>query len=343
MSDNAKNNSMIYIAVAGVLAVIGIVCWIVMLVSGPTVLCDTIPWGIFIATFFLLAGAGAGLVLLTALGDFGIIPGLAAFRRSMLAGAVGCLAAAGFVIIMDLGNPANIFGFLTSANFSSLFVWDFYFLLLTLVLALVAFFMKDANKVVICLAALVALGLVMVEGWILAVSPVEAWGGALIPVVFLIEAFLVAFSLVIIVKSDRPKCLGGIAAGLLGLLLIITILEAVAGGYMGGSAGGAATALLVGGGLAGLYWTQIIAGIVIPIVLLAGLVKNEMAIKAGAVLAICGVLMAKVALLVAGQTFLADGSTLSYFPTIVEWGGVIGGIGIAAFVFLLGKKLFIKA
>ena len=57
-----------------------------------------------------------------------------------------------------------------------------------------------------------------------------------------------------------------------------------------------------------------------------------------AVLAILGVFITKLDLLVAGQAIPFLGQPVTYMPTLVEVGGVIGAIGLAGLVFVLANR-----
>ncbi|MCL1851761.1 MAG: polysulfide reductase NrfD [Peptococcaceae bacterium] len=341
-SNEAKRSTAgnLILPVAGLLAVIGVACWVVQLIVGPSVLADTIPWGVYIAAFFLLAGAGSGLVMMAAAGDWGILPALKDWRRSLLIGAAASYIAAGFMILLDLGQPVRIYNFFVSPNFTSMFVWDFLFLLVTVVLVLICFFRKETSKWLLGLTAVTALGIVLIEGWILAVNPVTVWNSALIPVVFLVEAIVVAVAVLLAAKGDAFESLKKILIGLLPLLLIFSLIEMFAGNYMGASQEAAGTKLLLTGSLAPFYWGWVVLGVALPFVLLLWKGARAGAVKLAAVLAVCGVLLAKINLLVAGQALPFEGGTIGYFPSIVEIGGMLGGLGLAVFLFVLGKNFF---
>ncbi|MCL1917857.1 MAG: polysulfide reductase NrfD [Peptococcaceae bacterium] len=341
-SNEAKRSTAgnLILPVAGLLAVIGIVCWVLQLILGPTVLADSIPWGVYIAAFFLLAGAGSGLVFTAAAGEWGLLPALKDKRRSLLIGAAASYIAAGFMILLDLGQPVQIYNFFVSPNFTSMFVWDFLFLLVTVVLVLVCFFRKEKSKWLLGLTAVTALGIVLIEGWILAVNSAGAWNSALIPVVFLVEAIVVAAAVLLVAKGDAFEPLKKILIGLLPLLLIFSLIEMFAGNYMGASEEAAGTKLLLTGSLAPFYWGWVVLGVALPFALLLWKGKSAAMVKVAGVLAVCGVLVAKINLLVAGQALPFEGEQIGYFPSIVEIGGLLGGLGLAVFLFVLGKKFF---
>jgi predicted membrane protein len=66
--------------------------------------------------------------------------------------------------------------------------------------------------------------------------------------------------------------------------------------------------------------------------------KSASLVKVAAVLAICGVLLAKMNLLIAGQALPFEGAQVTYFPSLIEIGGLLGGLGLAVFLFVIGSN-----
>src|SRR5512139_1182940 len=120
-----------------ILVVVGLIAWFMQFSQGLDSLGvgQAIVWGVYIAAFFLMAGLGSGLVILAALGDLDVLPGLKTLRRPLLIGAIASYIAAGFAILMDIGKPDRVLNMIFSPNFKSMFVWDFYALALSIILA----------------------------------------------------------------------------------------------------------------------------------------------------------------------------------------------------------------
>jgi Ni/Fe-hydrogenase subunit HybB-like protein len=74
----------------------------------------------------------------------------------------------------------------------------------------------------------------------------------------------------------------------------------------------------------------------LPFVLLAWVSQNRGAIQLAAILAIAGVFVTKLGILIAGQALPYMQAAASYFPTWVEAGGVIGILGLAGLLYVLG-------
>ena len=327
----------------GVLVGIGIIAWIVQLAVGFDVLGvgQSVSWGAYIATFFLLAGAGSGLVVLAASGDLNVFPDLKQYRSQLLTGALACYVAAGISVLMDIGKPLRALSMIYSPNFKSMFVWDFYFLGLSVILALVYMF-KPVTRNIVMLAGVASTILMIVEGWILTVTVGTAlWHNSIIPVVFLIEGLVTALALVVIAKGVTGGA-GQVARRgmllLLPILFVLSFVEMVAVLYGADVEAATAMKVMVAGSVAPWYWLALIVGVAVPFGLLGWAYNGVNAVRVAAVLAILGVFSAKLNLLVAGRAvpFMAPEAT--YGPSIVEIGGVIGALGFAALLFLLGLR-----
>ena len=326
----------------GVVAVTGLAAWVVQLTQGFATLGlgQAVAWGAYIGAFFLLAGTGSGLVVLAALADLNVIPNLKAQRRALLIGAIAAFVSAGFAILMDIGKPERVFNIVFSPNFNSMFVWDFWALALSIVLAAAYLVIGPKSKTLLIAAALVAAAVVVVEGFILAVTAGRPlWHSAILPVVFLVEAGITASAVVLLLGADdKQATLRRALAVLLPIALFLSLVELVTVGYGGNPDAKAAMQLLTGGALAPLYWATILLGVVLPFVLLVWAAANRSALLAAAVLAFLGVFLAKFDLLVAGQALPFMSAPASYMPTLIEIGGLIGMLGLAAFLFVLGKR-----
>jgi molybdopterin-containing oxidoreductase family membrane subunit len=324
-----------------VLVVIGITAWIVQLTQGMSVIGtnQAIVWGVYIATFFLLAGLAGGLVVLATLADLQIIPGLQANRRKLLLGALAAYIAAGFMILLDIGKPERVFNMIFSANITSPFVWDFAALALSVILAAVYLYVGPRGKWFSALVAFVAAMVVVVEGWILSMSAGGTlWHGGMMPLNFLVEGLIAAAAIVLIASKDSQvtNWLRTALLLLLPALVVFNLLEAAATIYAGHPEAQAATALVWTGDLSIMFWGQALLGILLPFVLLAWVSQNRGAILLAAILAIAGVFVTKLGILIAGQALPFMQTTASYFPTWVEAGGVIGILGLAGLLYVLG-------
>lgn len=337
-------NEAMWLVGLAVLVVIGIVAWVVQLTQGFEVvgIGQAIVWGIYIATFFTLAGLAGGLVIFTALSDLGVIPSLQPYRRGLLVGALACYVASGFMILMDIGQPLRVLNIIFSANVSSPFVWDFASLALSVIVTAIYLFVRPQSGWFPALAGVVAALVIVMEGWILSMSAGGTlWHGGMMPLVFLVEGVLTASAVALIALSS-PQVTGWLRRILLVLLptlIVLTLFEIAPVTYAGNPDAQAETALFLSGSLAPLYWGQLLLGVLVPFVLLAWAGGNRSVAIIAAGLAVLGVLVAKLVVLIAGQALNIMEPEAMYAPTLVEFAGVVGIIGLAGLLFLLGRRL----
>jgi molybdopterin-containing oxidoreductase family membrane subunit len=338
-------NDLPWLVGLGALAVIGLAAWIVQLTRGFEVLGvgQVIVWGVYIATFFFLAGIGGGLVMLAAGADLGFVPHLASQRRALLVGALACFICSGIMILMDLGRPLRVVNMILSPNLTSPFQWDFLSLALGVIVTAIYLFVRPMGKWLPALAGLVAALIVAVEGWILSMSAGSPlWHGGILPAVFVVEGALAAAAITLLLTS-APAAARWLRAAVAVLLLMLAGLngfELASVVYAGSPDAQAAASLLLTGSLAWVFWGQVVLGVVLPFLLLVGLGGNRLATLTGAALAFAGVLLAKWLILTAGQALAFMQGEARYIPTWVEVGGMVGILGLAGLLYVIGRRIF---
>lgn len=330
------SRNLVGLIVLALLVIAGIVAWIVQLTQGfdAVGIGQEIVWGIYIAAFFLLLGAGCALVLLAAAGDLGLWPSLQSHRRTLLTYALGMFVAGGIAILMDIGKPARVLNLLTSPQWKSPFIWDFFSLMIIVVVTLVYLFVRSKSRLLSWVAGIMAAMVIIIEGLILGVlASRPLWHGGLMPVLFFLEAMTAGSAFLVLVLPYQSW----IRKALLYLLVItglVMLIDAAALLFGGPTAAKDAMTLMLSGNLAVWFWTQILFGIVLPVILLAAVPGSRTAALIASVLAILGVLLSKLTLLTAGQAVPLMGPADTYMPTLVELGGVLGVVALA---FLLGS------
>jgi molybdopterin-containing oxidoreductase family membrane subunit len=328
--------------VLGILVIIGIVAWVIQLTKGMSVIGvgQVIVWGIYIATFFFLVGIAGGVVILTALADLQVIPGLHLYRRRLLIGALAAYVAGGFMILMDIGRPLRVLNMIFFANITSPFVWDFAFLVVSVIVTAIYLFSAPKGKLLPVLAAIVAGVVIMVEGWILSMSArASLWHGGITPATFLIEGLISASAIMLIVQVEyvTTQWLRRVVLTLLPVLVLLNLLEIASVSYAGEPEAQAAIGLMLSNPL---YWVVLLLGIVLPFVLLAWWGMKRQALLSAGVLMLVAIFVSKILLLVSGQALPAFmPSPEIYVPTLVEIGGVVGIFGLAGLIYLLGLQL----
>lgn len=330
----------------GLLAVLGLVAWIIQLTQGFDVIGvgQNVVWGVYIAAFFTLAGIAGGLVILTSLSDLGVIPDLSQYRRRMLIGALACFIASGILILMDIGQPVRVFYMVISANGSSPFVWDFASLILSVIVT-ITYLYTTPKKWLSVLTGIVAGLVVLVEGMILSMSVAGVlWHGGMMPVIFLVDGILGAAVVMLIAQADQ-KVSGfftRVALALLPVLVVLHAFEIATLRYAGPEEARASIMLILSGSLAPLFWTQVVLGMVIPFVLLLFVPRQRIVSQIAAVLVILGILVTKLVLLTSGQALPFMQAEALYTPSWVELGGVIGAISLAGLLYILGNRAIVR-
>lgn len=326
-----------------VFVVIGLVAYIAQLTQGLGTLGinQAVVWGIYIAAFFLMAGLGSGLVLLAVLGDLNVLPELKGNRQSLLVAAIASYIAAGIAILMDIGKPERVLNILFSPNFKSMFVWDFYMLALSVIVAAAYWYLGAKGKLLPILAAIFATAVVIVEGWILSVTAgAPLWQDPLLPVVFFLDGVIAATAVVLFVKVQSQSAKRILAVSL-AAVVVLSVIEFVTVSYGGNPEAQQALALMWTGSLAPLLWGALILGMVVPFALLVWGGASSGTVKTASVLAILGVFFLKLAILVAGQALPFMRAAENYVPTGIEVGGVVGVVALAGLFFILANR-FIK-
>jgi molybdopterin-containing oxidoreductase family membrane subunit len=332
--------SLTWLVAMVVLVVIGAIAWIVQLSQGMSVLGigQIVVWGLYIAAFFTLVGLASGLLIMAVLADLKVIPGLLAFRRNLLIGALASYVGGGFMILMDIGKPLRVLNMVFYANFSSPFVWDFLSLALGVVMTVIYLFVAQKGRWLSIVTGIVAGLVVVFEGWILSMSAGSPlWSGGMMPAIFLVEGLLAALAVTFIAKTE-PFTSDWLRRGMLVLLpiiLLFNIFEFAAALYAGDVDDLAGTNLILSNPM---FWLAIVLGIILPFVFLLLAGRNRTTDVVAAVLVILGVFVAKSVTLVSGQAISFMMGTAVYKPSIVEFAGVIGIVGLAGLLFILGNR-----
>ena len=110
-----------------VLAAAGIAAWIYQLFQGihVTSLGQQIVWGLYIAGFFTVAGAGAGLMTLVGMSEFReLMPRIT--HPKLLVAALAAFVSSGVLILVDVTAPGALWRLITALRFSAPETLDFW-------------------------------------------------------------------------------------------------------------------------------------------------------------------------------------------------------------------------
>ena len=335
---------------------------------GVTGLSNTITWGMYIVAFMFLIGVSAGGLIVVAGAELADSHRFVHLNRLAVVCSVAAVATAAGTILPDLGRPERAWKMLVQPNFTSPLVWDMGVLAVYLVIGVVDLWIltrvpvpKKKLRVMAIVSLPVAILVHSITAWIFGLLVARPfWNTPLLAPLFISSALVSGTALVVVVgyvveRISTFRVGDSVYSGLRLLLLwfvaadVFLLFTEVMTTYISGEPDHRNQLdILLSGRLAPVFWSEVIIGIVIPVVLLllpAGRRPRTLAIAAA--LLMLGVLAKRINILFAaefeplvglepgipggrpGQPFRPDEI---YFPTWVEFGVLLG---MAAFFFTI--------
>lgn len=346
-----KKNSKVVLAVAAVLAAVGIGAWIYQVSSGMyvTSLTETYIWGLSVAVFYAMMACGAGLMVLCGFSEFKESVMDAGERTRAMAFAVPAVLAGGILIIMDLGNPVASFNLVTSLNFSSFTVLDFWAVLFCVIMGVVYLVMliKGKNtKVVGVIAAVIAAAAIVIEGIMMANNTSHPmWASGMSVASFLVAAFTGGTALLAaIAPRHKNLFVAGLAA-----IAVVVLAETLTGLISGTDLSRGIMMAVVAGPFALYFWTHVIVGIAIPFVLA---IKGRN-LGVAALCTFVGLACQKLWFVLAGEAEVGLAfhhigpvaemyQTMFYAPSVVEILITVGALALAVLMYVLIRDFAIE-
>ena len=158
---------------------------------------NEVPWRIYIVTYFFFAGAGGGLLFLSAVGELAF-PGVSGIAAQI---ALGCFVGAGFSLLLDIGRPDRALNILKMKVQSPLF-WDFVGLAVGFCGAGILLLWQQAGDFSLLRMGIGILCFITVfatEGWTLKFCPGRGlWNESLIAVALALEGLLLGLATLIV-------------------------------------------------------------------------------------------------------------------------------------------------
>lgn len=371
------------IIVAAVLAAAGVCVWIYQLSNGLgiTGMSNGNSWGLYITCFMFFVGLSAGgLIVASSASVFHITE----YKKVALPAVIlstACIIVAALFVLVDLGGIQRVWLLFASPNFSSPLLWDVCVITLYLIiniLYLVWMGKGEDRKVTVLgrVALPVAILVHSVTAWIFGLQIAkEGWYTAILAPIFIASAMDSGLALLLCALAwlrkkgifDVEQKLFNSLAGLLCTCVAVDAFfigcEVLTMAYPG-AAGAETLAIMTGGATAPFFWFEIIAGLLIPFVILV-FAKNRARtglVVSASVLVICGVFCKRFWLLLTSfATFNIDGAITtstraaqaggagmwaaagSYAPTLPEVCIALGVVALGVCLFLfLAKKLLVK-
>lgn len=374
--------------VLAVLAAIGVGAWVFQLMNGlgVTGMNNATSWGLYITSFMFFVGLSAGgLIVASSASVFHV----AEFKKVAVPAIIlstVCICCAGMFVLIDLGGIQRIWNVLVSPNPMSPLLWDICVITCYLIInILYLYFMtsKRANPRVVSIISRFALPIAIlvhsVTAWIFGLQIArEGWYSAIMAPIFVASAMDSGLALLLIVLLalsaakvfELSRHLMGSLAGLLATFIAVDAFfigcELLTVAYPQTAGGMETLGEMFGGATAPFFWFEIIAGLLIPFLILV-FSRNRQSIGLvilASALVVVGVFFKRVWLLftsfihpnVYGAPGISSGSSTAmhaqsdgiwatlgaYAPTWVEIVIVLGVVSLGALVFMLLAKKLLK-
>lgn len=351
MSNETKQGSRVPLIVAAVLVVIGIVAWGFQISQGMhvTSLTGTYIWGLSVAVFYAMMACAAGLMALCGFSEFKESVMSAQERKLAMMFAAPAMAAAGILIIMDLGNPTAFFNLITSLNLTSFTVLDFWAVLLSVIVGVVYLVMLakgSNNKAIGVVAMVVSVSVIAIEGIMMANNTSHSlWASGMSVASFLVAGFTGGTALLAAI-APRHKSL--FVAGLIAIAAIV-LAEVLTGLISGTDLSRGLMMAVVAGPYAPYFWIHVVVGIAVPLFLA---VRGEH-LSLAALCAVVGLACEKLWFILAGEAEVglayhhigpvAEGfQTMVYVPSVIEVCITAGALGLAVLAFIVVRDFVFK-
>lgn len=316
---NSSKTKIAY-GVLGLLVIIGFICWIFQQVNGLSVtgMNNSTSWGLYIAMFMLFVGLSAGgLIVASSAHVFNI----ESFKKIAIP-AVICstvsICCAGAFILIDLGGISRIWRIITGPNPASVLLWDMCIITIYLIINILDLvWMKrgqeDRVKKLSYVALPVAILVHSVTAWIFGLQIAKEWYTAIMGPIFVASALdsglaLLILSLFGLAKAKVFNTEGSLIVRLARLLAVFICVDAYFIGcevltmsYPDASAA-EALAVMTTGVTVPFFWFEIIAGLLVPFLILASKKNRENTLMVGiaCALVVLGVFCKRIWLLFTG-------------------------------------------
>lgn len=348
---NEEKKSKVVMAVVAVLAAAGLCAWVVQMVQGMqvTALTDTYIWGLSVAVFYAMMAAASGLMALCGFSEFKGSVMSDGERKVAMCFAAPAIAAAGILIILDLGNPLAMINLITSLNFTSFTVLDFWAVLLAVIVGVVYLVMLARgknNKIIGGVAIAVAVSVIVIEGIMMANNTSHSlWASGMSVASFLVAAYTGGTALL---AAIAPRHKNLFVSGLIAMAAIVGA-EALTGLISGTDLSRGIMMAVVAGPFAPYFWIHVVVGLALPLFLA---IKGRN-LPVAALCAVVGVACQKLWFVLAGEAEVGLAfhhigpspemySTLMYFPSLVEILITVGALSLAVLAFMVVKGIVVK-
>ena len=334
------------LAVGAVLAVAGIVLWIMQLSGGlvQTGMRNLDNWGLYMAMFMFFVGLSAGGLIISSVPKAFGMKGFGGISKVAVWTSICATVAAIAFVVVDLGQPMRLWELFVYSNLGSPLMWDVIVLFAYLILSIVYLWAQtraEQGKVsAVALRAISVIALVCavlvhsVTAWIFGLQAShEMWHTALLAPWFVSSALVCGTGLVLVVCIALRKS-GYIAfedenmqklAKMLGAFILVDLYffgcDLLTAGYPQGE-GLEVVEMLTAGPLAPFFWAEVVCCAIAAIVCFVPSLRKPGAVAAAGALAILGILFKRLQIIIGGfQIANLDMPGVMTSHTVTNWEG----------------------
>ena len=336
----------IAIIVSAVVAIIGIVLWVMQMSGGmiQTAMRNIDSWGLYITSFMFFVGLSAGGLIISSVPKAFGIKGFGGISKVAVMTSIAATCAAIGLVVVDMGQPLRVWELFVYSNLGSPLMWDIIVLMVYLILSCVYLWAQvqaEKGKVshtalrVISVVALVCAILVhSVTAWIFGLQQShEMWHTALLAPWFVSSALVCGTGLVICAavalraagylkweQSDLVKL-----AKLLAVFLLVDLYffgcDLLTEGFPAAS-GAEVVAMLVSGPLAPFFWGEVVLSVLAVVICVVPRLRTTPLMVVAGLFAIAAIFCKRVQLLVGGfQVPNIDMPAVLTPFTVTNWEG----------------------
>lgn len=369
--------SLAFLGITGILAVAGLALWAYQLSSGLIVtdMRNLSSWGLYITMFMFFIGLSAGGLIIATVPRVFNLRGFKSVSKVAVFSSICCTILATAFVVIDLGRPERVWHLIAYSNFTSPLMWDIIVITTYLIVSIVYLRAnlraekgqgsEKALKVLSLVALVTAVLVHSVTAWIFGLQIARPfWNTALLAPMFISSALVSGLALTLFVvvvlnktgylktSSETLSRMGSLLGTFVLVDLFLLFCELLTAGFpLAGTEFSVVQAMLTGV-FAPMFWTEVVGGLLAAYLVMNKKTQAVPTILAGAsLLAILGIFFKRFQLLLGGFEFpnltyfsIPTGpdkwssSALVYVPTAVEWGIVIGVVGLGALLLGLGLK-----
>ncbi len=394
-----SKGALVWLGLLAILMLVGLVAWINQLMLGLQVtgMRNLVSWGLYIVTFTFLVGLSAGGLIVSSSAYVFKIERLKSMAPVGVVAAIACVLGAMAMIVPDVGHPERLLNIVFGGRFTSPIMWDLFVIVLYLVVGLfeawVFFGARWRNqtlvqrervlKIAAWIAFPVAILVHSITAWIFGLQIGRPfWNSALMAPIFLSSAVVSGLGLLLVIAflgrkmgipglgEENRSTLVSLLSAFIVLDLFLLFCDLFTSLYAGQTAAAAGASTLISGSLAPIFWSEILFGALLPLVLLVAPQTRGSSgwLGLAGVLVMLGVFAKRINIImpgylstenvsfspgvstgefvpaagnfaVAGQSSFTNVPT--YFPTLTEIAITLGILAMVAFVVTVGVRLVI--